>query len=195
MIAGIDYGSKRAGTTAVCLGDLSSFRLLTSSRKDSDADKWLQELLQQYQPAHVFLDAPLSLPLVYKGKGNEQADYFYRRCDRELRAMSPLFLGGLTARAMLLAAWAANQKIQFIEVYPGGLAKLLELAGYKQSTEYIKNSTDGLDMELQMLGHEKSPPCKNWHEVDAVLAYISGVRFYRKLGQAVGDPREGVIYI
>jgi uncharacterized protein len=49
------------------------------------------EILDMLQPARIFMDAPLSLPQVFFGpSGNE---FFYRRCGRELKAMSPMFLG------------------------------------------------------------------------------------------------------
>ena len=99
-IFGVDYGSKMAGTTVVAVARERQIDLLQSGRKQ-DADAWLLETAVAQQPDHIFLDAPLSLPGVYRHLPG-RSDYFYREADRELQAMSPMFLGGLTARAMQL---------------------------------------------------------------------------------------------
>jgi hypothetical protein len=100
MILSIDYGSKLAGTTAVCFEKNNQLHLAQSVKKQ-DADAWLRQLISTKKPAAVYIDAPLSLPGVYRGEGS---DYFYRAGDRAVGAMSPMFLGGLTARAMQLRA-------------------------------------------------------------------------------------------
>ena len=95
---GIDYGAKLSGNTAVVWEEKGGL-FCTQSAKGKDTDKWLGELIYSLQPEDIFIDAPLSLPAVYSHSGS---DYFYRRCDRECKAMSPMFIGGLTARAMRL---------------------------------------------------------------------------------------------
>ena len=99
MHIGIDYGAKLAGTTAICFEQSGQLKIWQSEKK-KDADKFVQESIKQLQPTTVFIDAPLSLPLAYFGEGE---NYFYRECDKILKGMSPMFLGGLTARAMRLA--------------------------------------------------------------------------------------------
>ncbi len=103
---GIDYGAKLAGTTAISFVENNQIKTVQSVRKQN-ADTFCLDWISRLKPDFIMIDAPLSLPLAYFGKGD---DYFYRQADRELKAMSPLFLGGLTARAMRLANQWSKQK-------------------------------------------------------------------------------------
>lgn len=96
MHIGIDFGSKLAGTTALCIGEAGEQLQVSSSEKGQDADLFLMAALEGKAPATLCIDAPLSLPLAYR-QPNENSDFFYRKADRQAKAMSPLFLGGLTA--------------------------------------------------------------------------------------------------
>ena len=58
QIAGIDYGSKRAGTTALALLETGASLQLYQSGKGEDADAFLLKHLRQRQPTKVFMDAP-----------------------------------------------------------------------------------------------------------------------------------------
>lgn len=94
--AGVDYGSKLAGTTVITF--LSQNQLVTyQSPKGKNADDWLKNLLSTQKIGTIYIDAPLSLPSAYCGKGD---NFHYRKADQMLHAMSPMFLGGLTARAI-----------------------------------------------------------------------------------------------
>ena len=75
-IAGIDYGSKLAGTTAIAFVENNLACLLQSERKQ-DADSFIREWVSAWNPTHLFLDAPLSLPGVYRGLPWCN-DFFYR---------------------------------------------------------------------------------------------------------------------
>ena len=91
MHFGIDYGSKLAGTTVITY-DIDRVLYQLQSDKKSDADKFVLNHVTDLKPDAIYLDAPLSLPKAYFGEGD---DFFYRKGDKELRAMSPMFLGGL----------------------------------------------------------------------------------------------------
>ena len=95
---GIDYGAKLSGYTAICFNQ-NDILTIQQCLYGKDADKWLKEVLTQHDFESVYIDAPLSLPGKYRALSGYN-DFHYRKCDQELRAMSPLFLGGLTARAM-----------------------------------------------------------------------------------------------
>ena len=124
-IIGIDYGAKMAGTTVIA--HLHDEQLtLTQSVKKQDADKFVLEKVAAIQPTHLFLDAPLSLPGVYRSLPDCDS-FFYRKSDQAVQAMSPMFLGGLTARAMQLAHQLQNQGLEIIEIYPAKLAERLGL--------------------------------------------------------------------
>jgi len=190
--AGIDYGSKMAGTTVIAMVKKERVSWLCS-RKKQDADAMILEWSSNWEPELIFLDAPLSLPGVYTHLPGK-SDYFYRTADRELNAMSPLFLGGLTARAMQLAQMLRVGDRQIIEVYPAPLATQwgLKEKGYKKSG-------DPSEILLSLLEDARwksdIPGQVTWHMVDALLAALIGRRFLSREAQAFGDPQEGQIWV
>lgn len=189
--AGIDYGSKLAGTTVICcVFDDDSARFY-SSEKGKDADVFVLETLTKLEVDLVFLDAPLSLPAKYFGNGES---YFYRLCDTQLKAMSPMFLGGLTARAIQLKDQLNDKGIKVQETYPAALVRILEIEGY-----FKKKGLQPLDEFITNLA--KICPLKlaskitNWHHADAFLAAFSGYRFQNNQANIYGNPDEGVIVV
>lgn len=179
--AGVDYGSKLAGTTCVSFLENDWITVL-QSRKGDDADQWLQQVIQENNIQKVFLDAPLSLPAAYFDASSD--DFFYRKADRILGAMSPMFLGGLTARAMRLKRTWNSQGITVYETYPAALNKELALANYK------KDIGEFLNELFQQKGLEKitlKESIKNWHQLDALLAWYSGWRHQHAMAKEIGD--------
>ena len=191
---GIDYGSKLAGTTVCAHYQLDGAVQFYQSARKSDADLFLETLLLQLKAEHIFLDAPLSLPGVYTDPAN-YTDYFYRRGDRELKAMSPMFLGGLTARAMRLAAVWRDQERRVYEVYPGAAARRLGLKelNYKKTQGAIPDVAFKLERELPLAFDPRD--LRSWHHVDALLALYSGWRFLREEHEFFGDAAEGGIVV
>lgn len=190
---GVDYGSKLAGTSVLAFAKNGTVHF-RQTRKKEDADQALHRWIEEEKPQQVFMDAPLSLPAVYRNDQHGD-DYFYRQADRALKAMSPMFLGGLTARAMrLVAGLKENLQIDFHETYPGYLAKLLELPKdqYKKEKKYLPILTDALCRQYPL---ELNQIPENWHQFDALLAYISGLRFQSGVHQTFGDLEEGQIVI
>ncbi len=191
-ICGVDYGSKMAGTTVICYYDTTTHQLfLESSEKKKDADAFLKKSIETHQPSYVFIDAPLSLPLVYQNRPG-YTNFFFRKVDQEVQGMSPLFLGGLTARAMKLAY--DLKPLPFYETYPAAQSKRLHLKalGYKTKVAQI----DPVLAEINQHYPEFTlPPIKNWHEVDALLALIGAYRFWKSEHQVLGDAEEGQVYL
>lgn len=189
MWIGVDYGSKLAGTTVVCYRAESGKVVFLQSEVKKDADKFLSDILVTLKPEMIYFDAPLSLPSAYFGKGE---DYFYRSCDRALKAMSPMFLGGLTARAMRLAAH--HPEVKFVETYPGYfIREVLNL-----STDYQKRKSynDHIAQEIIKqydLNLTQSPD--NWHQLDALACWISGQRAADGSGLCFGEEEEGLICV
>lgn len=191
-ICGIDYGSKLAGTTVICSWQVNSNKLsFDYSEKKKDADIFLKKKLLESKPTFVFIDAPLSLPLVYQNCPGYN-DYFFRKVDRSLQAMSPLFLGGLTARAMKLKADLPS--FTFYETYPAAQAKRLQikLLGYKTKVTQIEPVVTTISNYYPTFD---IPSLNNWHAVDALLAFIGAYRFFKKEHLVVGDATEGLVYI
>lgn len=191
--AGIDYGSKKAGTTVIAFPEGSRLRF-AQSEKNRDADLFIEQWCAAHHPDQVFLDAPLSLPGVFRQLPGYD-DYFYRKADREVHAMSPMFLGGLTARAMQLRALLEKAEISVYEVYPGKLSKVLGLDSqqYKKSKHFLPSVLQQIvaaipwQVEMQTV--------KSWHHIDALLAFFSGWRYREGKHDAFGDQREGQIIV
>ena len=137
-IWGIDFGKKYSGNTVICenKGNIVNFY---RPAKDSDTDVYIEMLIKENNPGTIFIDAPLTLPGAFYDKNN-YTNYFYRLCDQQLNAMSPMFLGGLTARAIQLKDKIEQQFIDIKETYPKALAKKLNLktCGYRSGMEFIQ---------------------------------------------------------
>ena len=191
MIRGIDYGAKLAGTTVIAWLQDSSVQF-ASSLKGKDADAFITSWALKHRPQKIFIDAPLSLPGKYSGLAGCD-DYFYRLADQQLHAMSPMFLGGLTARAMQLAAHLRAEGIEVQETYPGYLSKLLVFneLGYKKEKPNIGVVAQALATQFSCT----IPDLPDWHHIDAVLALLSGCRHEQGLAHTFGRVEEGVIVV
>ncbi|MEN0006516.1 MAG: hypothetical protein AAF798_20355 [Bacteroidota bacterium] len=193
-IAGIDFGSKLAGTTVIAWQDEKGQAIWLQSQKKKDADRFILDWATENRPTTIYLDAPLSLPGVFREMAGYE-DYFYRKGDRALRAMSPMFLGGLTARAMQLRHQLEAIAVQVCEVYPGALAQHLAFpkGTYKKDKAYLAPYANQLE-ELYGLTIKKEA-LQNWHQFDALLALCSGIRHLAGEAQVHGDPEEGQIIV
>ncbi len=203
-IAGIDYGSKYAGTTVIAYyNELNEITFFSSSKK-GDADRLILDWATRFQPDSIFLDAPLSLPGIYQNLAG-CSDYFYRAADKAVRAMSPMFLGGLTARAIQLKADLQTLGIQTIEVYPGYLAKILKLDKtlYKKEKDHISTLLPELNAYFSTFVSPSNTQIFNllshqvltWHHFDAALALLSGWRYLHEQHLTFGDGKEGLIIV
>jgi predicted nuclease with RNAse H fold len=185
QFTGIDYGAKLAGTTAICFAKNGHLHLAQSAKKQ-DADAWLRRLVAEQKPSAVFMDAPLSLPGVYFGTGE---NFHYRQCDQLLGAMSPMFLGGLTARAMQVRA--GFLETPFYEIYPAQLVRTLlpDQPFYKNDLpSFLEKLAEKLPLPFA-----KQP--ENWHQVDAALAWLTGWRHGQGEALKFGEEIEGLIWV
>jgi predicted nuclease with RNAse H fold len=187
---GVDYGSKLAGTTVIC--HYSNDQLYCHrSLKKKDADQFILEFVSANSIRTVYLDAPLSLPSALLGKGD---NYFYRAGDKVLGAMSPMFLGGLTARAIALKDKLSKLGVTCHEVYPGGHVR--EVFGPES---YSKKDKTLINPFYQRLKTEIDLPTvdcpDNWHAIDSMLCWLIGQRHEAGAARSVGDPHEGIILI
>ena len=190
-IWGVDYGSKLAGTTAIAFGDGETIQIVQSSMK-KDADEFLKRNFEIHQPELIGMDAPLSLPGKYRNLPGFE-DYMYRKCDREVSAMSPMFLGGLTARAMRLAEFFAKGNSQVLEVYPGGLAE--ELFGNEEGYKKKGFLEQWIPLIIEEFSAVKIDAPKNWHQFDALLALRSAMRYTENQHREFGVASEGLICV
>lgn len=192
---GIDFGAKAAGTSAICFQDAEGRFKFYQSKKGSDADQFIRNKLRELKPSMVFIDAPLSLPAVYYGNNGKHTDYFYRESDRQIGGMSPMFMGGITARAIKLKDDLRKTNLECIEVYPKKLKQILfpENDTYKTSSAAISYFLSELHEKLSQESFRDFPG--NWHQVDALLAWWSGRRYYEGSCEMFGDETEGYIVV
>lgn len=195
MIIGIDYGAKTAGTTVIARlyeYDKVDFH---SSKVGQDADQFISDFLDKNEDIWLsYIDAPLSLPKIYRN-GLGEGDYFYRKADRSTGAMSPMFLGGLTARAMKLKASFKFRGIKLVETYPSKLAEVLGLKekGYKTKLGLIPKLCE--EIKSQSMLQFNNEDVKNWHHFDALLCLYSAKRFEIQAAMVFGDEEEGTITV
>jgi predicted nuclease with RNAse H fold len=188
---GIDFGSKHSGLTAVAIFDAGTYIIHQVPIK-KDTDQWLISLLNEPEMQYLIgIDAPLSLPGVYRGLEGF-SDYHYRKCDREASAMSPMFIGGLTARAIHIKEKLEEKSHQVIEVYPKQVALRINLnmKRYKKDPTYINDVHE----KIMNLMNIEGPKPENWHQADALLALVAVLNFKNNDPQFFGNDLEGIMY-
>ncbi len=195
IIFGIDFGSKRSGNTVI-----AAFRDMRvdflDTEKGVDADAFILNAVDHYKPDIIFLDAPLSLPGRYCNISGCEC-YNFRHADVELKAMSPMFLGGLTARAIAIKDKCVAMGIEVFETYPKAQATKYDLKkrGYKGNKLALKLCADLVAESV----HPDIRLCKKeiitWHHLDALLALISAMCYLQGHGKVFGKPEEGLIYV
>jgi predicted nuclease with RNAse H fold len=192
---GIDYGSKLSGNTVIAILKVNKIYFLEVDR-NTDADEFIYNAAMHFKPDVIFIDAPLSLPGIYCGKPG--ADYHFRKADNDLCAMSPMFLGGLTARAMQLKGRIEDScATKVYETFPRAQAKNYKLdeRGYKKRKSNLIACRNTLQDNLSKKLFIDCRDIKTWHHIDALLALFGAMRFV--MGQALpyGNDEEGLIYI
>lgn len=193
MLVGIDFGAKLAGSSVVAFIENGTVCFMQVPKKQ-DTDLFLKKWLINHKPAIIAIDAPLSLPKAYCCGENVSKDFFFRKSDKILGAMSPMFLGGLTARAIQLKFNILQiYPTCFIEVYPTALAKKwhLQELGYKKHISSIAK----VNARIQELMRLALPPLSNWHQVDAILALCSAIRYQNNQAESFGEATEGLIWV
>lgn len=161
-----------------------------------DADQFILKAAEHFKPEIIFIDAPLSLPGVYRFP-EQFSDYHFRVADRETQAMSPMFLGGLAARAIELKRKLEDQQIEIKETYPRLMANRFKLKdlGYKTNRAALKDCTQQLRNCMRKSLNFKCNNVKTWHHFDALLALLSAMSYSCGDYTSYGDPQEGLIYV
>ncbi len=184
-IIGIDYGARFSGKTVISISDGESL-IFHRPEVKQDADRFVLDFLADCRPNVVAIDAPLSLPKAFFGDG---MDHMYRQCDRELGAMSPMFLGGLTARAIQLCK--SHPHSTWIETYPSHHVR--QLLGIKKKTKDSLIEAIGLMETICSVTFGRKPA--DWHELDASMCWYTARRFLQNECQVIGSKSEGLIYL
>lgn len=192
---GIDYGSKFTGNTVIAI--LQDMQILFMEvDKKVDADQFIRNAAEHFEPDWIFLDAPLSLPMVYSNPA-KGGNYHFRQADLECRAMSPMFLGGLAARAIELKDQLEEMGIRVYETYPRIRAKSLGLEplGYKAKKSAIASCVAQIKKGLSPKLELDPADLKTWHHVDALLALLSAMAYESDDCKIYGNQEEGRIYV
>lgn len=195
VVFGIDYGSKLTGNTVIGVFHEGTIFFL-DMKKGVDADSFIINAAEHFKPSKIFIDAPLSLPGVYRNLPGFK-NYHFRKADLELKAMSPMFLGGLAARAIELKEHLRSLGLHVFETYPKILANRLKLkdCDYKGSIQNLAGCTDEVLRVLPESIKVNKEEIKTWHHLDALLALISAINSLFKKPEAFGHREEGLIYI
>jgi len=142
----------------------------------------------------VLINAPLSLPGVYRHL-NGYVDYFFRKCDSEIQASSPMFAGGLTARAIGLKKLLNDFGYPVYETYPRKMAEILSLP-----VQLYKQAITDLDWMLDMFMKKACIALNKrlittWNHFDSLMAFFSGLRYISQQNKVFGRADEGLVYV
>jgi predicted nuclease with RNAse H fold len=162
------------------------------STKKQDADQMIDNICRDMGKAFIGMDAPLSLPGIYKGLPDCR-DYFFRQCDIQLSAMSPMFMGGLSARAIQLTDRLREQGHRVLEVYPSALKRLFpELADCRTnpSARHLAFFESYFQTEVFFENGAKITS----HALDSLCALMTMCRYTNGESQCAGNEEEGIIY-
>jgi predicted nuclease with RNAse H fold len=195
VLFGIDFGSKLTGNTVIAIFQNPRI-IFMDVDKGVDADQFILNAADHFKPSHVFIDAPLSLPGVYKNIDG-CSNYHFRHADLDLKAMSPMFLGGLAARAMQVKDQLEQKGALVFETYPRILANRFDLPsrGYKGSNQGLKCCRSQIAERFN--GNIELSACDitTWHHLDALMALMSAMNFDQGCADSFGREDEGLIFI
>ena len=176
-LIGIDLGGRTTAKTSISLLAIAEKEVVLFSKEyisnicgksDSSFIKFVNDL----DPDVIGIDAPLSLP------DFTSENYLYRKCDKELKALSPMTLGEITARAIYLKNNFTSSYI--FEVYPKTLLELHKInhKGYKRNSRLQKQIFDFLSEFYDL----KFPHFDlNEDDLDSILAVL--ILFHYKNGK------------
>ena len=180
-IIGIDLSGKQDNPTGICVLNQDQVILKTLYH-----NKDLIDYIKKTNPSLIAVDAPLSLP---KGrccleKDCQCAEYgHFRQAEREIRPYGRVL--PLTFRGMKMLTLRGIELIrelkdfQFIETHPRTSQKQLGIKDIKKDLNRIY----------------KLPSDPTEHELDALLAAVTGYLYLKGECIKLGDPEEGIIVV
>lgn len=181
-IIGIDLAGKQDNPTGICVLNQDHVILKTVYN-----NKDIIDYVKKVNPTLIAIDAPLSLP---KGRCCLEKDCkcakfgHYRQAEREIHPYGrvlPLTFRGmkiLTLRGIKLAR-ELKEDFQLIETHPRTSQKQLGINDIKEDLSPIY----------------KLPSDPTEHELDALLAAVTGYLYLKEECIKLGDPEEGIIVI
>jgi len=186
-IMGIDLAGKEENPTGICILKMNGKISLHTLYDDGE----ILEKISQDKPSLIVVDAPLSLP---KGRCCLEKECecavggHFRQSEREIRRYGPVlpltFTGMkmLTMRGVGLAeamGRAFKGRCQLKETHPRTVQKIL---GFE-------------DLKRDLGEYFQMPRDSNEHELDALLAALTGFFYLQNCSLELGDRDEGTIII
>lgn len=195
ILFGIDYGSKLTGNTVIAIFKDKQVLFLDVD-KGVDADSFIYNAADHFKPGRIFIDAPLSLPGIYRNLPDCE-NYHFRKADLELQAMSPMFLGGLAARAIELSHKLKEMGCEVYETYPRVIANRLKLKlkGYKGNLMGLKSCRQKVISRFSDNISINADDITTWHHLDALICLMTALNMEQGDAETFGDLHEGMIYI
>lgn len=219
-VAGLDLAAGR-GVTALAIlrvDDDKSFHYVSEERRQLSSDDEILQALLRLRPCVLAIDAPLSLPravtAALDANGEDTATLgspYTRAAERDhiwssigVRPFPVSFLGGLTFRALVLAARlrAALPDTALIETFPTATFRLLGLAddahGRRRPRKTTPVARDALQRRLTDCIQGVPSPDEHLLDadsLDAIGAAIAALAFDRGEYRAAGDAMEGQIIL
>lgn len=188
ILIGIDLGGRTTGKTAVSVYNSENNIVKVIGVKEiekitSGIDENFIEFLNELNGNIIGIDAPLSLP------DFTQKDYLYRSGDREVKALSPMTIGEITARAIFL-----NSKLncEVIEVYPKSVLQFLGLQStkYKNNEKLLRNITNIVISKYKMIPNQFEMINDN---VDSLLSLVAVIHYFRNSYRNIGNKTKFII--
>lgn len=144
-------------------------------------DAGIIELCTRERPSVVAIDAPLSLPVRGSLRAADRS-----LIERGLRVFPPTFAGmrSLTERGIRLARKLRERGFEVIEIHPRTSGVIL--FGEPDRELWVEN----LRKRGWRIGSGLSV-----HEIDAVMAALTGYLYIRRETEAVGEEAEGTITV
>ncbi|HTX61880.1 MAG TPA: DUF429 domain-containing protein [Methanobacterium sp.] len=181
-VIGIDLAGKEENPTGICVLSRYQFELLTLY-----TDQEIVNFVKEVDPTLIAIDAPLSLP---KGRCCLEKECkcavggHFRAAEREIRPYGrvlPLTFRGmkmLTMRGIGLGE-KLKKDYEIIETHPRTSQKMLGFTDLEKDLNQIYDLTDD--------------PTE--HQLDAMLAAITGCLYLKGKCIKLGDPEEGIVVI
>lgn len=197
-IMGIDLAGRVDNPTGICV--LNAYNVDGEAVASEDkikinkinfntiyTDEELMKQINDLEPSLIVIDAPLSLP---KGRCCLEKDCecsvggHFRQCEREIRRYGPVLpltfrgMKMLTMRGVALAS-SLSGKYQLKETHPRTAQKIL---GF-----------ENLEKDLETHFHLNIDT--NEHELDAIIAALTGFFYLNSCYLELGDADEGTIIL
>ena len=192
---GIHFGGLLSGDTVVAIFQKSGIVFMEVD-EGINSDEFILNAAEHFKPGHVFIDAPLSLPGIYKEIDGCE-DYHFRHADLDLKSISPMFVGGFAARAMRLKDELKKAGIEMYETCPKTTAKRFGLPskGYKGSAQGLKCCRNDLSSRFHHNIEVAEEDIKNWQHLDALMSLMAAMNYDQGCADKFGNEDEGLIFI